>query len=455
MASTNELPHDILAEKSLVGCLLIDGLSFDEISDLKLKKDDFFHPKYGMIYEAIADLAIGNNPIDYVTVCSKLTDKGQLGEVGGTEFVAEIVQDQISAANIYHYAKVVKGKSSMRQIVRTAMRVVDMGVKYQGDAQEFIQDVESSFFKLTNEAKSGGMIRLKDSLVSNLRELENADPNNGQVQGMPTGYPSLDRYLLGLQPGQLVVLAARPAMGKTAFALNMAVNACMQSQLPVAIFSLEMLSNELSMRILSSRAKVDSKRIRSKNLFEQDLRNLGDTIQELSSIPIFINDSADTTILDIQSQCRKIKAEAGLGMVLIDYLQLMSSHNKALPREQQISEMSRGLKNMAKELECPVIALSQLNRNLEARPNKRPTTADLRESGAIEQDADIVMFIYRDEVYNPDTKEPGIAEIIIGKNRAGETGMTKLAWVGAYTSFENLSQQEPPGNTASDRQPNA
>ena len=229
-------------------------------------------------------------------------------------------------------------------------------------------------------------------------------------------------------------------MGKTSLALNIASNSCAQTGLPVAVFSLEMLANELSMRLLTSRAKVDSKRVRKKEFLATDLRAIGNAVQELSSFPIYINDSGGTTILDIQSQCRKIKAEQGIGLIVIDYLQLMSPTDKRLPREQQISEMSRGLKAIAKELECPVIALSQLNRSVETRPNKRPNMSDLRESGAIEQDADIVMFVYRDEYYNPDTtKEPGVAEVIIGKNRAGETGTAKLAWVGAYTSFENLA----------------
>ena len=244
-----------------------------------------------------------------------------------------------------------------------------------------------------------------------------------------------------MQPGQLIILAARPAMGKTSLALNIANNVCQLHQKPVAIFSLEMLDKELSMRLLSSKAKVDSKRLRTKNFLDTDLRNIGRAFKELASFPIFINDNGETTVLDVQSQCRKIQAEHGLGLVIIDYLQLMNPHNKVISREQQISEMSRGLKTLAKELECPVIALSQLNRGVEARPNKRPNTADLRESGAIEQDADIVMFVYRDEVYNPDTKEPGVAEVIVGKNRGGETGTAKLAWVGAYTSFENLSYQ--------------
>ena len=211
------------------------------------------------------------------------------------------------------------------------------------------------------------------------------------------------------------------------------------TKLPIAIFSLEMVSNELSMRLLSQQAKVDSKRIRTKDFLDTDLRNIGTAVNDLSALPIFINDSGSSTILDIQSQCRKIKSESGLGMIIIDYLQLMNSHTKNPSREQQISEISRGLKSMAKELECPVLALSQLNRQVESRPNKRPNNADLRESGAIEQDADVIMFIYRDEVYNEDTKEPGVAEIILGKNRGGEIGTAKLAWVGAHTSFENLS----------------
>lgn len=439
MSGVKELPHDLLAEKSLIGCLIIDGNAFDDISDLKLMAADFFHPQYGMIYDAISDLAIGNKPIDYITVCSQLKSRGRIEEVGGEAFVLEIVEDQASSANIYHYGKVVKDKSSTREIVRTAMRVADQGMSFTGDIDDYFQEVESSFFKLTNDAKSGGMTKLQSCLKDNLKELEDTSRVAGEISGLPTGYPKLDELLLGMQPGQLIVLAARPAMGKTALALNIAQNTCRSTGLPVAIFSLEMVANELSMRLLSQSSKVDSKRIRSKNFLDTDLRSLGSAVQEFSNFPIFINDSGDSTILDILSQCRKIKAENGLGLIVIDYLQLMQSHTKNPSREQQISEISRGLKSMAKELACPIIALSQLNRGVESRPNKRPNTADLRESGAIEQDADIVMFVYRDEYYNPDTKEPGVAEIIVGKNRAGETGTAKLAWVGAYTSFENLT----------------
>jgi len=441
-----ELPHDLLAEKSLLGCLIIDGQSFDEVSDLKLEASDFYHPKYGIIFEAIKDMAMSNLPIDFVTISSKLNEFGKLESVGGTGAITEIIEEQASSANIHAYGKVVKDLSSLREIIRTSMRVTEMGTNFNGKVEDFIQDVESQFFKLTNDAKSGKMINLKASLRENLRELEDQSRNSGEIQGLSTGYGKLDELLLGMQGGQLVVLAARPAMGKTALALNLAVNACEKHNAPVAIFSLEMIAKELSMRLLSSRAKVDSKRIRTKNFLESDLRNIGNAVKDLSTYPIFINDSGESTILDIQSQCRKIQAEHGLGMIIIDYLQLMNPHNKNISREQQISEMSRGLKSLAKELQCPVMALSQLNRGVESRPNKRPNTADLRESGAIEQDADIVMFVYRDEYYNPDTKEPGVAEIIVGKNRGGETGTAKLAWVGQYTSFENLVHQPDGSN---------
>lgn len=442
MNQMRELPHDFIAERSLIGSLLVDSDAFDQITDLRLKGEDFYNRQYGVIFDSISDLAYQRQPIDYVTVTSRLNELGKLEEIGGAGVITEIGGEHFSSANISYYGKTVKDKASMRELIRTAQRVVEMGFTFQGRAEEFVSEVEASFFKLTNDAKSGKMVELKSCLRENLKELEDTTRKVGEIQGLPTGYKDLDTKLLGMQAGQLIILAARPAMGKTALALNIGVNVVMQTRLPVAIFSLEMMAKELSMRLLSSRAKVDSKRIRTKNFLDTDLRSIGRAVQELSGLPIFINDSGSSTLIDIQSQCRKIQAEHGLGLVVIDYLQLMSSHNKALPREQQIAEISKGLKSLAKELQCPIIALSQLNRGVEARPNKRPNTSDLRESGSIEQDADIVMFVYRDEYYNPDTKEPGIAEIIVGKNRAGEAGTAKLAWVGAYTSFENLAYQD-------------
>ena len=437
-----ELPHDLLAEKSLLGCLLIDGQSYDEVIDIGLGQKDFHHPKYGTIFEAIKDLNSRNLPVDYVTVCSRLQELGKLEQLGGHSFIQEITEDQASSANIYYYAKTVKEKASMREIIRAAMNVVEIGKTFNGSTEDYVQIVEEKFFKLTNEAKSGGLVRLQSCLKENLKDLEDTSRAPGELSGYSSGFPRLDRYLLGMQPGQLIVLAARPGMGKTSLALNIGVRSTKISKLPMVLFSLEMLDKEISMRVLSSEAKVDSKRLRTKNFMDTDLRNIGKAIQELTTLPVFISDDGNTTVLDIQSYCRKIKSEYGLGLVIIDYLQLMKSHTNNPSREQQISEISRSLKSMAKELQCPVLALSQLNRSVESRPDKRPNTADLRESGAIEQDADVVIMIYRDDFYHKDSKEPGVAEVLVVKNRAGETGTAKLAWIGAHTSFENLLERE-------------
>ena len=432
--------HDLLAEKSLIGCLLLDGSVFDEISDLALVPGDFYDPRYKVLFEIICDLANSSKPVDYVTVCSKLSES-QLEAIGGKAFVLEVFEDQVSAANAHYYAKVVKDKSGLRNIIRTSAEIARKGQSYNGDMDDFIEEVESRLFQLTNRARSGHLVKLNHCLHENMTEFEDPSRTPGEISGLPTGYPDLDRILLGMQSGQFIVIAARPAMGKTSLALNIMLNACKKTGLPVAMFSLEMLAGELSKRMLSSEAKINASRLRSKDFHPGDLRSLGETVQSLSNLPLFISDAGDSGLYSILSQCRKLKSEQGLGLIVIDYLQLMQSHSKNPSREQQISEISRGLKSMAKELECPVLGLSQLNRAVETRPNKRPTTADLRESGAIEQDSDVVMMIYRDEVYNPETKEEGVAEIIVAKNRMGETGTVKLAWRGEYTSFEILQHE--------------
>ncbi len=444
-APIRELPHDLLAEKSLIGCLLIDGASFDQMSDIGLSREDFFHPQYGVIFDAIRDLSFNSEPIDLVTVCAKLSDRGKLDMVGGQSGILTIIEDQASSANVGAYAKVVKEKALIRNVVKTAVKVVETGTNYVGEAKDFISEVEANFFKLTSQTRTGGLKDIKTFLKQNLKDLENSERGRGEISGLPTGFKELDKKLLGLQPGQLIILAARPAMGKTSLALNIAVNAVKSTSLPVSIFSLEMVSQELTMRILSSEAAVDSQRLRTKNLLDTDLRAMGLAVKELSNLPIYIDDKGDINLVDIKSQCRKIKTEQGLGLVIIDYLQLMHSHTgRDTQREQQIAEISRGLKNLAKELECPIMALSQLNRAVEARVDKRPGLADLRESGSIEQDADIVLFVYRDEVYNKDSKEKGIAEIIVGKNRAGETGTAKVGWIASQTKFANLSFESNP-----------
>ncbi len=425
----NELPQDLLAEKSLIGCLILDGRTFDEISDLGIEKPDFHHPQYGIIFDTIKDLCLEHLPVDYVTLCNRLSNNKLLDTLGeedfrGRAYITQIIEDQISTANVYYYAQIVKEKSILRNVITTAYKVAEDGKKYQGNTKDFLYEVESKFFKMTGQVKSGGLKKLMSCLKENLISLETSGQAVGEIAGIPTGFVDLDKKLLGLQSGQLVIVAARPGMGKTSFAINIGIYIAKTMELPILVFSLEMLAPELSMRILASEAKIDSRRLKTKDFNDSDLRKMAKTVKDM----------------DILSEGRKITAEHGLGMVIVDYVQLMRSVSNNPSREQQISEISRSLKQMAKELDCPVMALSQLNRAVESRTDKRPMVSDLRESGSLEQDADIVMLIYRDEVYHKETKEPGVAEIILGKNRSGETGSVKLKWFGEYTTFANLTQ---------------
>jgi replicative DNA helicase len=438
MVSSKEMPHDLLAEKAMIGCLLVDNKCFDNISDLNINDEDFYHPQYGVIYKGIRDLAIDSKPFDLVSICAKLTDMGKLEAVGGQAAVLQLIEDTASSANIYHYGKIIKNKSVLRGIVRNSMRITDQGMNFVGNVEEFIDEVESSFFSLANETRTNFVVTLKESLKENLRRLEQGKREAGEILGLSTGFDALDKRLLGMQAGQMIIIAARPGMGKTAFALNLAVNSIKLSGLPVMLYSYEMLSPELSGRILSSEANIDGRKMRTNDYTDSDLRNLGLAVQKLSKLPIFINDSGATTILDIKSQARKVQSEQGIGMIIIDYLQLMQPHIKKSSREQEIAEISRAIKELAKELKCPIIALSQLNRSATSRTDKRPMLQDLRESGSIEQDADVVILIHREDYYDENTPEKGVAEIIVAKNRAGEPGTVKLAWVAAQTKFSDL-----------------
>lgn len=438
LVNSKELPHDLLAEKAMIGCLLVDNKCFDNITDLNINDEDFYHPQYGIIYKGIKDLSIDSKPFDLVSICAKLTDMGKLEAVGGQAAVLQLIEDTASSANIYHYGKIIKNKSVLRGIVRTSMRITDQGMNFIGNVEEFIDDVESSFFSLANETRTNFVVTLKESLKENLRRLEQGKREAGEILGLSTGFNALDQRLLGMQAGQMIIIAARPGMGKTAFALNLAVNSIKMSGLPVMIYSYEMLAPELSGRILSSEANIDGRKMRTNDYTDSDLRNLGFAVQELSKLPIFINDSGATTILDIKSQARKVVSEQGIGLIIIDYLQLMQPHIKKSSREQEIAEISRAIKELAKELKCPIIALSQLNRSATSRTDKRPMLQDLRESGSIEQDADVVILIHREDYYDENTPEKGVAEIIVAKNRAGEPGTVKLAWVAAQTKFSDL-----------------
>lgn len=433
-----ELPHDLMAERAFLGCLLVDNRSFDEVTDVGLTEEDFYHPQYGIIYKGIRELSIDSKPFDLVSICAKLNDMGKLEAVGGQSAMVELIEDTASSANIYHYAKIIKNKAILREIVRTSMRITEQGVNFIGDVEEFIDEVEASFFNLAAQSKKNTVITLKESLKENLRQLEQGKREKGEILGLSTGFVSLDKRLLGMQPGQMIIVAARPGMGKTALALNLALNACKHSGLPIMLYSYEMLAPELSGRILSSEAAIDARKIKTNDYNEMDLRNLGNAVQSLSKLPIYINDNSGTTLLDIKSQCRKVKADQGIGMVVIDYLQLMQPHIRKQSREQEIAEISRGIKELAKELGCPIMALSQLNRSAASRTDRRPQLQDLRESGSIEQDADVVMLIHREDYYDDNTPEKGVAEIIVAKNRAGEPGTVKTAWIGTQMKFAEL-----------------
>jgi replicative DNA helicase len=438
-----ELPHDISAEKALLGCLLIDNTSYDEIMDVGLTKDDFHHPQYGMIYQSIFDLHLESMPFDIVTVSSKLNDLGKLERIGGQSALVTICDEVGSAANVEHYAKLIKQKSVMREIIRTATRVMQTGSQFAGNVDDFLQEVESSFFKLTAQAKNNRMTTLKEALYENLKDLEQPARAKGEITGISTGFKSLDTKLLGLQPGQLVIMAARPGMGKTALALNWAVAACKQTSAPVAVFSYEMMYAELSMRLLASEACIDARKLKTKDFNEMDLRAISGAIQKLSNLPIYINDNGGTTLLDIRSYCRKIKAEKGLSMIVVDYIGLMPMHVKKQSREQEIAELSRGFKMLANELEVPIVVLSQLNRTATTRTDRKPQLQDLRESGSLEQDANIVCLIHREDYYDPNTPKKGIAEVIIAKNRNGEPGSVELSWIGSQTKFAELEFSRP------------
>jgi replicative DNA helicase len=434
-----DLPFDYSAEKAVLGCLILDNKSFDEVSDLSLDPEDFYHPQHSLVFTAIKELFLESKPFDTITLGAKLADKGSLEKIGGEAGLIKLCEEIGSSAHIYHYGKIVKEKAVLREVVRTTKKISETGMNFVGDVEEFLSDVESNIFKLTNKAKSTKtIITLKESLYENIKELEKPSRNKGEISGLSTGFKSIDAKLLGLQPGQFIIIAARPGVGKTSLVLNWAVNSSKQSGLPVAIFSYEMRCSELSMRILSSESNVDSRRIRLKDFQDQDLRNMASAVQTLSGLPIYINDAGSTTVIDIRSQCRKIKSEQGLGLIVIDYLQLMQPHIRKPVREQEIAEISRSLKQLSNELECPIIALSQLNRSAEGRSDKRPQLQDLRESGSLEQDADIVCLIHREDMHDQNTTKRGIAELIVAKNRAGEVGPVQLAWIGSQTKFAEL-----------------
>ena len=434
-------PHDLEAEQAIIGSMLTDRDAVISAIEI-LKEEDFYREDNKAIYTAILNLYNRAEPIDIITVKSELESMGKFEQVGGLEYLAELPEKVPTTANAMKYIKIVEEKSTLRRLIKTANEIIELGYSPTEDVEDIMEGAEKKIFNIMQEKNQKGYAPIKDVLVESFTKLEELYNRKQHITGVPSGFTELDYRTAGFHGSELILIAARPAMGKTAFALNIATNAAVKANVPVAVFSLEMSKEQLVNRILCSESMVDSNKVRTGKLEEDDWTKLAGAIGPLSEAEIFIDDTPGINITEIRAKCRKLKLEKNIGMVVIDYLQLIQGSNKrGGSREQEISEISRSLKILAKELDVPVIALSQLSRAAEQRPDHRPMLSDLRESGAIEQDADIVMFLYRDDYYNQDSDKKDIAEIIIANLRGGSTGTVELLWLGSYTKFVNLERR--------------
>ena len=439
-------PHSVEAEQSVLGGLLLEAGALDKITDL-VNADDFYRQEHRLIFRQIMRLSEQAKPVDVITVAEALEIAGELDKVGGLPYLGGLAQNVPSAANIRRYGEIVRERSIMRKLAEVGSDIASSAYNPTGrDAAQLLDEAERKVFEIAEAGSKGkqgfvAMPPLLTEVVERIETLYGRD-NPSDITGTATGFTDLDRMTSGLQPGDLVIVAGRPSMGKTALAINIAENVAMDSKLPVAIFSMEMGATQLAMRMLGSVGKLNQQDLRTGRLQDDDWGRLTHALGKLNDAPIHIDESAALSALELRARSRRLhRQNNGLGLIVVDYLQLMSSNaGKASEnRATEFSEISRSLKSLAKELQVPVIALSQLNRSLEQRPNKRPVMSDLRESGAIEQDADLILFIYRDEVYNSDSQDKGKAEIIIGKQRNGPIGMVALAFRGEYTRFDNLA----------------
>lgn len=434
-------PHDIDAEQAILGSMLTDKDAVIAALEV-LKEDSFYREDHKLIFSAITSLYSKNEPIDVITVKAELSEMGVLDRVGGLEYLVELPERVPTTANVERYVKIVDEKAMLRRLISTANELIALGYDESEDVDNIMDMAEKRVFDLAQKKNTKGYTVMKDILVESFAELERLYNQKGNVTGVSTGFYDLDNITAGLHNSDLLIVAARPAMGKSAFAINLAANAAIKSKVPVVIFNLEMSKEQVGNRILCSEALVDSNKIRTGQLDDEDWMKLAQTLGKMSDAPIYIDDTPGISAMEIRAKCRKLKIEKNIGLIVIDYLQLISgSGKKNTSREQEISEISRSLKILAKELNVPVIALSQLSRTAEKRDDKRPMLSDLRESGAIEQDADIVMFLYRDDYYNPDSEKKNVAEVILAKHRGGSTGTVELAWLPSYTKFANLERR--------------
>ena len=436
-------PQNIEAEESIISAILIDNDALLDVIET-LGPEDFYRNAHQKIFAAITDLFDKAEPVDLVTLANKLKEKGQLEEIGGATYLSRLVDTVPLAVNARHYAKIIHDKASLRRLIEKANAIIKRCFEERGEAEDIVDFAESAVFEISENKSRQSFFPLSKIILGNIETLEEKQGNRSLVTGVPTGFTQLDNMTSGLQNSDLIILAARPSMGKTALALNIARNAAVEANIPVAIFSLEMSKEQLSLRMLCSEARIDSSRLRGGFFSMEDWHRLTDAAGVLSEAPIYIDDSPSLSAMDIRAKSRRLKMDKNIGLIIIDYLQLMQGRSNAERRDLEISEISRSLKALAKELDLPVLALSQLNRMLEQRTDKRPRLSDLRESGALEQDADLVAFIYRDEVYNKDEDNPnrGTAEILLSKQRNGPTGDILLSFLNSYTRFENLASEE-------------
>ena len=435
-------PQNLEAESSVLGGILLENEAINLVLEL-LRPDDFYRESHRKIFRAMIELSDRSEPIDLITLSEFMKSRSDLEAVGGTAYLASLADFVPTAANISYYARIVREKSILRSLITTATDIATRGYEDQGNVEEFLDTAEKVIFDISEKKVKASFVAVGDMIKDTLKTVEKLYERKEMVTGVPTGYDDLDRLTAGLQPSDLIVVAGRPSMGKTAFSLNIAANAAFTGT-GVAVFSLEMAKEQLVLRMLCSEARVDNSKIRSGYLGERDFPKLANAAGRLHEAPIYIDDTPAISVLELRAKARRLVRDRAkkVGLIVVDYLQLMRGMGMASNREQEISEISRSLKALAKELHVPVIAISQLNRRVEDRGDKRPMMSDLRESGAIEQDADVIMFIYRDEVYNPKTDNKGIAEVIIAKQRNGPIDTVELAFLSEFTRFENYTPRD-------------
>tara|TARA_Y100000389_G_scaffold31639_1_gene26805 strand:- start:11817 stop:13223 length:1407 start_codon:yes stop_codon:yes gene_type:complete len=435
-------PHSLEAETSLIGGLMLDSSAWDKVADL-ISSNDFYRKDHQLIYSAIQSLVESDSPCDVVTVSEHLDSHGELENAGGLEYLATLTNETVGAANVRWYAKILREHATLRALISAGNEIAGSAFISDGrTAAEILEDAEKAVFEIADRGNRSnkGFASLKEILPSTVDRIDALHQSDGDITGISTGYTEFDKMTAGLQPGDFIIVAGRPSMGKTALAVNIAENAAIGSKVPTVIFSMEMPAQQLAFRMISSLGRVDQTHLRTGNFPDEDWSRINTAVQLMSDAPIFIDDTPGLSPSEIRAKSRRLQREQGengIGLIVIDYLQLMQVPGNKENRATEISEISRGLKALAKEMSCPVIALSQLNRSVEQRPDKRPVMSDLRESGAIEQDADLILFIYRDEVYNQDTPRKGVADIVIAKQRNGPIGDFPLTFVGRYTKFEN------------------